>query len=949
MAGVVSGLEPYVERVLTLAGKKLFGRAKNRWMSGRVRGDARTLVPPRVAERLLDELNEAQAHRLYAYVSSPDFEEVALQYMLGQFLNDVPEADLHVNIRHEIRLGLRHAVDLPAELATTTADVLFDALTIGFHFKEGTVLEVTPAMVGVAAHLTAAAAANCQLLRGLSDLAEVHEFASQLRAQVVAMHRHMRQPHLRANQSVPYDQLYIPPALLPEHTRQETPDLTTLALSGQRSVILGDPGAGKSTLAAKLAHDVAADQVPGAEGRVPFLLVLRDFTGSFREGGKRLAHYLEQVCRDPYNLEPPADAVEYLLRNGRAVVLLDGLDELREPALRRKVVQLVDGFVNRYPLVPVLVTARRVGYSDAPLDRTSFTVGMVAELTDAQVREYAERWFALDESIIAPKRSRMARSFVAESRGIAELRRNPLLLSLLCAMYATEHYIPTNLAQVYERCAEMLFDQWDVQRGLTESPQFHGRLRTAVQYLAWHLFDAEESGKALPRRRIVRVLAEHFTAKGFPEDDAISTAEQFVAFCTGRAWVLSDVGATEIEPRYGFTHRTFMEYFAAEHLARANPTPDQLWEAVRPQVIVSNWDVTTRIALQLLDRAVDGGADALLRLVLTESPQNDLQQIDLYGFAADALGYVHPSYDTVRDVTAAAVHMTLRLALSRRHHYWFDIDVSDTAALQDMALRMLLSTCSPGNLLAVRRALTALLGARISEHDDGVANLLLLMLPTFSPAWLDVKHEVEAQHTAAITAWRARTPWAQLESGVELHHVVRQFGAEPLYGAHELLSTESAPAVDRVLRAAPVGGDPLEYRTELCASLVAAPRPWISGKRWWTQVKARGHRWRSEFDDRARSVAWKEAPIAPLTLLLLPYLETYIRLSFKNELLPDAPVIHQLHKARVKGEVHPNLAKMLTSPSFPNNVAAFLASWVRREFDVVCDDPSVSSRVDRRR
>jgi predicted NACHT family NTPase len=231
--------------------------------------------------------------------------------------------------------------------------------------------------------------------------------------------------------------------------------------------------------------------------------VLRDLTGSFREGGKGLAHYLAQVCQDPYNLEPPPHAIEYLLRNGRAIVLLDGLDELVEPALRRKVVQLADGFVNLYPLVPVLVTARRVGYHDAALDRGSFTVGRVAELNDDQVEQYATRWFDLDEGIAEAKRAQMALSFVAESHNIAELRRNPLLLALLCAMYSNEHYIPANLAQVYERCAVMVFDQWDFQRGLADAPQFHGRLRTAVQPLAWQLATAEELF-GTPRQEVPR-------------------------------------------------------------------------------------------------------------------------------------------------------------------------------------------------------------------------------------------------------------------------------------------------------------------------------------------------------------------------------------------------------------------------------------------------------------
>src|SRR5207245_2634933 len=180
----------------------------------------------------------------------------------------------------------------------------------------------------------------------------------------------------------PYDQLYVEPPILPERDGEVAVELIRLAQPGYRAVILGHPGAGKSTLVAKLAHDVATDGLPELSGRVPFLVVLRNFIPSFSQGERGLTGYLGAVCRDPYNLDPPADAVEYLLNSGRAVVLLDGLDELGEPALRRRVVQLVEGFVHQYPLVPVVITARRVGYEEASLDQRLFRTSVLGDLDD---------------------------------------------------------------------------------------------------------------------------------------------------------------------------------------------------------------------------------------------------------------------------------------------------------------------------------------------------------------------------------------------------------------------------------------------------------------------------------------------------------------------------------------------------------------------------------------
>jgi NACHT domain len=937
-----------VARAIERVGQKLIGTVKPRRAAKRLRRDARTLVATRVADDLLGELDEAETGRLDDYLASPDFEEIVLQFVLGRLLEDVSWEDLTSSIREELRHGLRNSAGLRTELLVTATDVVFGALASTFNdivvVPAG--YRLNPGTAAVAAHLTAGAAANSRLLGEVGNLANFHEFARHMRAQVAAVHGHMRLPHLGVSRSVPYGQLYVEPLLSPEQEHMDAPELATVALPGRRSVILGDPGAGKSTLAAKLAHDVASDLVPGAEGRVPFLLVLRNFAGSFREGGKGLSYYLERVCRDPYNLEPPPKAVDYLLRNGRAVVLLDGLDELVEPELRRKFVQLVDGFVSRYPLVPVLVTARRIGYSDAPLDRRLFTVGVVAELNEDQVSQYAARWFVLDESTAEGERSRMAKSFLAESKGIADLRANPLLLALLCAMYSSEHYIPGSLAQVYERCAVMLFDRWDSIRGIAMPGQFQGRLRGAVQYLAWQLFSAEESGKALPRHRIVRMLADHLVAKRFDEDEAIATAEQFVDFCTGRAWILTDVGATRTEPRYGFTHRTFLEYFAAEHLVRTNPTADRLWVALRPRVLSGEWEVVTQIALQLLDRNVDGGVDDLLRLLLAETPLELQRGSRVHGFAARTLGYLHPGRDMISELVEAALSTSLTADIKDRFRYWFWDETFDRMRALDGPLRALMYGCSPGNLSAVRRFLTTILNDRIeSGSETALFFVLNLSRETIGAdervvrVWEEARRDLCERHADSLVAWSEHTLWESLLAEAEPDRVVAKFGPWPLYLTGVFMARRILSRAEELLKSGMSSGGPQLNIGKLCDALVAAGRPWISDARWWSELPrtAMSNLWSHErmfFD-----APWSHAPLAPMVLLTLPYLEARACGYLVLRLPTSTPLLRDLSAARAQGKAHPNLMRSLRDPAFTEELRAFLTSWARREFDVLAPPP----------
>ncbi|MGW6446836.1 NACHT domain-containing protein [Lentzea sp. NPDC055074] len=724
---------------------------------------------------------------LLTYLESPDFAEVARQVVLWRAMRGSLDSSLAADLREHIVQGLRHAGVSGDPLAVLTA--LSDAEPLRSDDLD------TPTAVSVA-HLANAATHNRLLLRRAPSLAEFHSYADQLRAQVVATHAEMRLPHIGVSRTVPYRELYVRPTLNPNLSVDD------LSLPGRRTVLLGDPGAGKSTLAAKLAHDLAL-----SDDRVPFLLVLRDFTQWFRHGGRELLKYLERICHDPYNLAPPRDCVEYLLRNGRAVVILDGLDELVEPELRRRAVRLIEGFAHQYPLTPIVVTARKVGYLEAPLSESLFTQGTVDEFDTDQVTTYVTRWFALDAATLVTKRARLAESFVAESTDIAELRRNPLLLALLCAMYSSEHYLPRNLAQVYERCAVMLFDRWDSMRGIALPMQFQGRLRGAVQHLAWFLFNSHESGRALPRSRIVRVLADYLVSKSFDTDDASAAAEQFAEFCTGRAWILTDVGATRNEPLFGFTHRTFMEYFAAERMVRKHTDAASLWEALRPHIAEGSWDVISRIALQLHDRNVDDGADEVLSLALEEGRTS---------FAAGALQYVTPRPDVVDRITRACLHEAMSVPVDDRVTYSpFFLLVKE-----DVPLQVCLRHSLPSNTAFARR--TVLEEATALYRAGDVA------FESFFRGMLGAAPQDAPEVGRPRPGFR---PWLRSDGLNDLFLLVLGHGPRVLFENYSYLGgTVLSPAA--ALLAAEGPFDHTEVTNLVRAIVRASTRPWISRESW---------------------------------------------------------------------------------------------------------------------
>lgn len=744
------------------------------------------------AEELLHDLG-TESETLQAYLESPDFAAIATQVCYA--------ADLGGDAKEQIRQGLR-LIGLTGRFRERVTNVVHQALLSAFEHVQPRYAKPHRSVNGE--DLRAASGLNSHVLRRLKSLTGFHAFAARLRSQITSLHDRIRLPHIGVSRAVPYEQLYI-------HPRFDSLDEIRLGAPGDRVVVLGDPGAGKSTFAAKFAHDIACDE----SGKVPFLLVLREFTTSFDRERHDLVHYLEKVCQAPYNVKPPADAIEYLLRNGRAVVILDGLDEIVQTELRRRVVELVEGFAHLYPLVPIVVTARRIGYDDVPLDHAMFTGTRILPFSESQVQTYVERWFVLDEASSPTEQEQLAASFIQDSEQMPELRGNPLLLALLCAVYSSDRHLPRNLAQVYERCALMLFEQWDARRGIPLPLKFHGRLRGAVQHLAWQMFTAPESGRAMPRTRIIASLTRYLETKLDDHDDATATAEEFLRFCTGRSWILTDVGATDREPRFGFTHRTFLEYFSAEYLVRTHRTAAALWEALRPHI--DQWAVVAQIVLQLHDRNVEGGADELLVEALNS---------DGCVFAARALQYTHPSSRTVRAITTTAVTRSVLLSPGDR------VDDSAVDLVEvDGPLLICMYESSSANLPVVEQTFIELVENFVEDAVPGVALLLdcLLVLPHErgdDTRWQELLLQLVAHHRDALIQLRTRVPWGGGQWLTEpgfLQQMVQRFGAAALYTRCKHSHHIASNAVETLMRQAAL---PIPGSDVIVSTLLALPRPW---------------------------------------------------------------------------------------------------------------------------
>lgn len=336
--------------------------------------------------------------------------------------------------------------------------------------------------------------------------------------------------------------------------------------AGRRLVILGDPGAGKSSLLRYLTVRWAGTTEPAVRDTQPIPLVIDlGAYGRWRcDGRKDFVRFLEEA---PVWHDWPGGLLARLLDQPRRVVLLlDGLDEVFETPKREEVVNDIARFSSQYAGVPVVVTSRVVGYQPQRLRDAEFRHFMLQDLDPAQVEGFVTRWHEVtfdDPAQAAPKRDRLQKA-VRESKSIALLAGNPLLLTMMAILNRNQE-LPRDRADLYAQASRVLLHQWDTERALVDFPDMSTAIglrekTDLLRRIAAHMQAAPGGlkGNLIDGPTLARLI-EGYLRDELHIDQPRAVARAVVEHLRLRNFILCFVGADS----YAFVHRTFLEYFCA--------------------------------------------------------------------------------------------------------------------------------------------------------------------------------------------------------------------------------------------------------------------------------------------------------------------------------------------------------------------------------------------------
>ena len=406
--------------------------------------------------------------------------------------------------------------------------------------------------------------------------------------------------------------------------REQAVEWTTI-LRQPRLAVIGLPGSGKTTLlqytAVRLCEVLARDDRArlddlgiGADASqyppVPLLLPLREL-GAFlgesrvRELAGANSDLLLDCLMNYYgrNIDQlPPDVFRRLSEAGRAIFLLDGLDEVPQTDDRILVSAIVRSLVNRYPTCRYILTSRPKAYEgDARLGQ-GFRECTVDDLSAEKQQRFIVNWSRSLHRLLGHQGddgTRLATRFSAELWGaletndrVRDLATNPLLLTIIAIIYYDSHSLPENRAELYETCVTVLLKGGRGKVGtpakLRETysgqPKLSMSLRQKRELLAFVAYrmhqrradTGESTGREIGRDDLVVIVADSPALPvGCPPREA---AEAFVDELPVHVGLLD-----EIRPRvFRFSHLSFQEFLAARYVAEGERWAELLNHAQEP-------------------------------------------------------------------------------------------------------------------------------------------------------------------------------------------------------------------------------------------------------------------------------------------------------------------------------------------------------------------------------
>ena len=323
---------------------------------------------------------------------------------------------------------------------------------------------------------------------------------------------------------------------------------------GNRAIIMGQPGSGKSTWAKWLQREALSIRWNGICVRIELRRFANEPLLSLQEIVREAAgqHLAEDLT---------AERIGEWVRTEKVIFVLDGFDEIR-PCDRDKVYDWVVDLSAVVQVCPFVLTSRPLTTDHLDRLSESWQSWTIQSFDQDRIVDYIQRWYShmplLTEGNDEVDPIALAEDWL-EDPTIGPLTGNPLLLSTLLMVHHLDGSLPSGRSQLYRRYVEGMLGLWDDRRNVTAT-SIQISLQEKQQIMrgfALQMFLQQKD--QLDEHDALELMQGLLQKLGIPLSE-----EDVLAGLRERSGLIIGPGI------YSFVHKSVLEYLVAESVLQGD-------------------------------------------------------------------------------------------------------------------------------------------------------------------------------------------------------------------------------------------------------------------------------------------------------------------------------------------------------------------------------------------
>ncbi|MFJ5935368.1 restriction endonuclease [Streptomyces sp. NPDC093071] len=379
--------------------------------------------------------------------------------------------------------------------------------------------------------------------------------------------------------------------------------------STKHIAILAAPGGGKTTLLKRIAlayaysdrRDEVSDELP-AEDWFPLFIRCRQLGSGVRNPITEIIEGIPRQAERPDLAESFKQIATAELKSGKALLLVDGLDEISDSSDRAAFAAQLRTFIGTYPATRVVITSREAGFRVVSgAMSTVCSLYRIADLSNSDIHTLCRTWHHAVVGGSTESANKLAKSIVSKPR-VRELAINPLLLTTLLLVQRWLGELPQKRSVLYDKAIEVLLMTWNREG---HDPIDRDEAIPQLAYAAFTMM--KEKKQAISAKGLKDLFDEARAA--MPEvlgyarvssTDLIDRVEERSSLLVQSGHIVED---GQLRPLYEFKHLTFQEYLTAQACVESwNPNRDKTddySEILRPYLNDESWSEVVPLAAVL--------------------------------------------------------------------------------------------------------------------------------------------------------------------------------------------------------------------------------------------------------------------------------------------------------------------------------------------------------------